>query len=114
MSALADRRSSDRFRVRSLCMLEGDDGLVTGRLRDISATGAFLETSHRPRLGSAALLHHPAVGVHACEVARHALDGIAVSFALGEGAVRFALSVISAEMVAEDEAPRLVGLAGGR
>jgi PilZ domain len=99
--------------VRSLCVLRGSAGVFSGRLRDISATGAFLETNHRPALGSPAMMSHPLAGEHGCSIVRHALDGVGLSFDLGENSVRFALTVISAEMADGAEAEGLSAVRGG-
>ena len=67
-------------------------------LREISATGAFLETNARPPLGSAVELHHPEAGAIDAVVRSLADDGIAIGFACGEYSVAFALAAIAADM----------------
>ncbi|WP_146193628.1 hypothetical protein [Sphingosinicella humi] len=49
-------------------------------LRDVSATGAFLETNARPPLGAGVELQHPEAGAIAGTVCSVADDGIAIGF----------------------------------
>ena len=67
-------------------------------LREISATGAFLETSARPRLGARVELRHPEAGNIEAWVEAIADDGIALAFPGTERAVAFALAAIAADM----------------
>ncbi len=67
-------------------------------LREISATGAFLETNARPPLGSAVELHHPQAGAIDPIVRSLADDGITLGFACGEQSVAFAMAAIAADM----------------
>jgi len=67
-------------------------------LRDISGTGAFLETNARPPLGADVELHHPEAGAIAGVVRSLAPDGIGISFDCGEFSVAFALAAITADM----------------
>jgi hypothetical protein len=67
-------------------------------LREISATGAFLETNARPALGSAVELHHPEAGAIDAVVRSLADDGIALTFACCEASVAFALAAIASDM----------------
>ena len=55
------RRSSEMaspWRRRRMCVLISDHP-APAALREVSATGAFIETNVRPELGSAVELHHP-------------------------------------------------------
>ena len=71
---------------------------VPAALREVSATGAFLETNARPPIGSDIELHHPEAGAIAGIVQSVAGDGIRVSFDCGEHSVAFALAAITADM----------------
>ena len=95
---LSERRGGDRHRSQRLCLVIVEGRPETARLRNISATGAFVETNARPRLGHVVQLRHPEAGAIDAEVVRHARDGVALAFTLGEPAVTFALSAISADM----------------
>lgn len=108
-----NRRTRERIRSRSLCVLAWESDLASGRVRDISGAGAFIETNHRPPLGTIIEMRHPLAGAALCEVVRHGLDGIAVSFTLGESAVRFALSVVASAMTEGAPAPLSAQSAGG-
>lgn len=67
-------------------------------LRDISASGAFLETNARPVLGADVELHHPEAGAIAATVRSVSNDGIALLFECDEHSVAFALAAITADM----------------
>jgi hypothetical protein len=67
-------------------------------LREISATGAFVETNARPPLGSAVELHHPEAGAIEAIVRSLADDGISLSFACSEQSMAFAMAAIAADM----------------
>ena len=88
---------ASRWRRRRMCVLIADHP-APAALRDISATGAFLETNARPPLGSAVELHHPEAGAIDAIVRSLADDGIAVGFDCGEASVAFALAAIAADM----------------
>ena len=88
---------ASRWRRRRMCVL------VAGRpapaaLREISATGAFLETDLRPRIGTRVELRHPEAGTIAGRVRTIATDGIAIDFSCSESSVAFALAAIAADM----------------
>ena len=88
---------ASRWRRRRMCVLIAD--LPTpAALREVSATGAFLETNARPPLGAGVELHHPEAGAIAATVRAFADDGIAVGFDCGEQSVAFALAAITADM----------------
>ncbi|HEY0447190.1 MAG TPA: PilZ domain-containing protein [Allosphingosinicella sp.] len=88
---------ASRWRRRRMCVLIADLP-VPAALRDISATGAFLETNARPKLGAAVELHHPEAGTIAGTVRSLADDGIAIGFDCSEQSVAFALAAITADM----------------
>ena len=80
-----------------MCVLICDAPAPAG-LREISATGAFLETNARPALGTPIELHHPEAGAIAGVVQAIAGDGIAISFICSEHSVAFALAAITSDM----------------
>ena len=85
------------WRRRRMCMLVGG-GAAPAALREISATGAFLETKVRPELGEQVELRHPEAGTITGRVRAVAEDGIIIAFASGERSVAFALAAIAADM----------------
>jgi hypothetical protein len=88
---------ASRWRRRRMCVLIADHPSPAA-LRDISATGAFLETNARPALGSAVELHHPEAGAIDAIVRSLADDGISLGFDCGEASMAFALAAIAADM----------------
>jgi hypothetical protein len=80
-----------------MCVLIGDSPSPAA-LREISATGAFLETNARPSLGAGVELHHPEAGSIAGIVQSLAGDGIRIGFECGEQSVSFALAAITSDM----------------
>ena len=80
-----------------MCVLIGDRP-APAALRDVSATGAFLETNARPALGRTVELHHPEAGAIAGIVRSLSNDGVAIGFDCGERSVAFALAAIAADM----------------
>jgi hypothetical protein len=88
---------ASRWRRRRMCVLIGDRP-APAALRDVSATGAFLETNARPALGRAVELHHPEAGAIEAIVRSVSPDGIGLSFTCGERSVAFALAAIAADM----------------
>ncbi len=86
-----------RWRRRRMCVLIADTPAPAG-LREVSATGAFLETNARPSIGTIVELHHPEAGAIAGTVQAIAADGIKVAFRCGEKSVAFALAAITSDM----------------
>ena len=80
-----------------MCVLIADFP-APAALRDVSATGAFLETRVRPKLGDGVELHHPEAGAIAGTVCSIARDGIRIGFDCSEQSVAFALAAITADM----------------
>lgn len=80
-----------------MCVLIADMP-VPAALRDVSATGAFLETNARPALGTQIELHHPEAGAIEGVVQAFSGDGIRIGFQCGEHSVAFALAAITADM----------------
>lgn len=97
----ANRRIAPRYWANGQCIIRTSDGPVAGRLRDISAAGAFIETLHGIAVDTAVSLEHPAAGRVDARVARQTDDGISLSFALSDSTVTFALKVIAAEISAQ-------------
>ena len=98
-TASLDHRTNmaSRWRRRVMCVLIADHP-APAALREVSASGAFLETNARPPLGASVELHHPEAGAIAGEVRGLARDGIAIAFTYGERSVAFALAAIAADM----------------
>jgi hypothetical protein len=88
---------ASRWRRRRMCVLIADQPFPAA-LREISATGAFLETNLRPALGEGVELHHPEAGTIGATVRSLAPDGIAIGFDVGEQSVAFALAAITSDM----------------
>lgn len=88
---------ASRWRRRQMCVLIGDFP-APAALRDVSATGAFLETNSRPSLGAGIELHHPDAGIIVGTVEAISVDGISMAFECGEQSVAFALAAITADM----------------
>jgi hypothetical protein len=93
------------WRRRRMCVLVFGTP-APAALREISATGAFLETRVRPRIGVTIELRHPEAGTIEAEVRAVADDGIAIAFTFCERSVAFALAAIAADMSRPDQAPR--------
>ena len=87
-----------RWRRRRMCVLIAGDMPVPAALREISATGAFLETNSRPRLGTDIELHHPEAGAILGIVQAVAGDGVRIVFDCSEQSVAFALAAITSDM----------------
>ena len=81
-----------------LCVLAAGPVHSPGRLRSLSACGAFLETTGRPPMGAQAALVHPQVGAIPCTVAAHSCEGVALQFRLSEESSAFALAVTAHDM----------------
>jgi hypothetical protein len=90
-------RMASRWRRRRMCLLVAAEP-APAALREISATGAFLETNARPPLGARVELHHPEAGAIAGEVQALARDGIRLVFTCCEASVAYALAAIAADM----------------
>lgn len=88
---------ASRWRRRTMCVLIADLPCPAA-IRDLSATGAFIETNARPELGRAVELHHPEAGAIAGTVRSLDADGISINFECGEQSVAFALAAITADM----------------
>jgi hypothetical protein len=71
---------------------------VPAALRDVSATGAYLETNARPPLGTEVELHHPEAGAISGIVRAVSTGGVQIAFRCCEQSVAFALAAITADM----------------
>jgi hypothetical protein len=80
-----------------MCVLI-DERPAPAALRDVSATGAFVETNARPALGRRVELHHPDAGAIFGTVRAVGADGVSIGFECGERSVGFALAAIAADM----------------
>jgi len=98
-----NRRSAPRYWARSSCILHTPGGPLNGRLRDISAAGAFLEMRRGPNPGTTIRLEHPVAGSLPGTVTRRTEDGISLAFIQGDDTVTFALQVISSEITGARE-----------
>ena len=88
---------ASRWRRRRMCVLVAEQP-APAALREICATGAFLETNARPALASSVELHHPDAGAIAASVQSHASEGIRITFPCSERSMAFALAAIVADM----------------
>ena len=88
---------ASRWRRRRMCVLIAG-AQVPAALREVTASGAFLETNARPAVGVRVELRHPEAGSIAGEVRSLAPDGIAIAFPAAEASVAFALAAIAADM----------------
>lgn len=80
-----------------MCVLIADCP-APAALREISGTGAFLETNARPKIGASVELHHPEAGAIAGTVCSIAGDGIGIGFDCGERSIAFAFAAITSDM----------------
>ena len=88
---------ASRWRRRRMCVLIADHP-APAALRQVSATGAYVETNVRPTVGNKVELHHPDAGAIDAVVRAVAEDGIELSFDCGERSVAFAMAAIAADM----------------
>jgi hypothetical protein len=98
ITAFPCRGVPPRFRGASLCVIVTESGETPARIRNISATGAFVETSARLGLDQIVRLRHPEAGEIPARVAGVAAGGAALAFTLGDPAATFALSAMAADM----------------
>lgn len=85
------------WRRRRMCLLVHDRA-IPAVLRQISGTGAYLETNDRPPLGSEVELHHPEAGKIEGIVRSVSGGGVQLAFHCSEKSVAFALAAITADM----------------
>jgi hypothetical protein len=94
---LEGRVMASRWRRRRMCVLIADHP-APAALRDICATGAFIETTLRPPLGSRVELRHPEAGAIEARVSTVTEGGVGLTFARCEESVAFALAAVAADM----------------
>jgi len=82
---------------RPLCLLLADRPMPAA-LREVSATGAWIETPARPAYGAQVRLHHADAGTISGHVIGHDKEGLHILIDPGEKATSFALAVIAADM----------------
>ena len=88
---------ASRWRRRRMCVLIHQFP-APAALREVSATGAFVETNVRPEIGDKVELHHPEAGAISGLVHSLSRDGIGIGFDYGVRSVAFALAAIAADM----------------
>ncbi|MEO0501637.1 MAG: hypothetical protein AAF205_13995 [Pseudomonadota bacterium] len=86
---------------RGACLIISEDTHAPGRLRDLSATGAFVETTSRPGYDCKVALVHPVVGAIIADVSAHARDGIALSFKPTEESAAFVYAATADDLTAD-------------
>lgn len=89
---------ASRWRRRQVCELLAAGEAQSVALRDVSGTGATLDTNLPPALGSKVELRHPHAGSIFARVSEIGESGIRVSFDGREAAIAFALGAIAADM----------------
>lgn len=86
------------WRRRRVCELRVDGTSQMVALRDISGSGARLDTPQPPQLGTQVELHHPHAGSITARVSEIGEGEIRLSFDRHERAIAFALAAIAADM----------------
>jgi hypothetical protein len=94
---LDGRAMASRWRRRRMCVIVAE-GAAPAALREICATGAFVETSIRPTVGSRVELRHPDAGAIGARVTAVTEAGLALAFSFGDESVAFALAAVAADM----------------
>jgi hypothetical protein len=95
-------RMASRWRRRSRCVLMSGERPIAAELRDISGSGAWLDTPTPPELGAIVELQHPEAGSIRARVVSVRLSGVQLSFDGDERAVAFALGAIVSDMTQAD------------
>lgn len=93
-----ERRERPRYSVSSGCLFDVAGESHGGVLVEVSASGAFVETSHRLPLGTLVVLTHETGGRICGSVVRLTPEGFGMAFDLGEPSVTFALRTIAGSM----------------
>jgi hypothetical protein len=86
------------WRRRRPCLIIIDGAARQAALRDISGSGARLDLTDPPAIGTPVALRHPEAGEIAAQVAGHRADGVLLAFDGSEAAVAFALAAILSDM----------------
>lgn len=102
-SSLRETGMASPWRRRRMCVLVADRA-APAALREVSATGAFLETNARPPIGAEVELRHPDAGAIAGRVRWCCDDGITIAFIFSERSVAFALAATATDMCRPAEA----------
>jgi len=89
---------ASRWRRRRVCELLSDGKAQSVALRDISGSGARLDTYAPPPLGSRVELRHPDAGAILGHVSEIGEGQIRISFDPRETSIAFALAAIAADM----------------
>jgi len=92
---------ASRWRRRRVCTLVVDGRGHKVALRDISGTGARIDTDLDLLLGRSVELHHPDMGAIVGSVSEIREGGASLRFDGNEAAVAFALGAIAADMTIE-------------
>jgi hypothetical protein len=82
---------------RPLCLLLADRPMPAA-LREVSSTGAWVETPARPAHGAHVWLRHADAGTISGHVIGHDKEGLHIVIDPGEKATAFALAVIASDM----------------
>jgi PilZ domain len=93
-----NRRYAERRPSFSPCWILHGEQILTAKVSNISASGAYLETVHIIPLGETIVLRHPSAGQIEAHVVRHGAEGIGVAFHLSEASVGFTLRAVTADM----------------
>lgn len=89
------------WRRRQICELDAGGQIQLVALREISGSGARLDSSLPPVLGAQVELRHPHAGVIEGRVSEIGDGQIRVSFDRQERAIAFALGAIAADMTCD-------------
>jgi len=89
---------ASRWRRRQVCTLLVDNRSTSVALRDISGSGACLDTAEPLPIGTLVELRHPHAGSIYATVSGLVAGGVKVSFDRQEAAIAFALGAIAADM----------------
>lgn len=95
-------RMASPWRRRSRCVLIVGAQPVPAELRDISGTGARLDTLAAIDLGTVVELQHPEAGSLPARISGATQRGVLLSFTGDERAVAFALAAIVTDMTQAD------------
>lgn len=89
---------ASRWRRRRVCELRAGGACQMVALRDISGSGARLDTGNPPPLGTQVELIHPDAGSISGRVTELSQRDIRISFDVSECTIAFALNAIAADM----------------
>lgn len=89
---------ASRWRRRRVCELRAGGTFQMVALRDISGSGARLDTGNPPPLGTQVELVHPDAGSISGRVTEISQRDIRISFDVSERTIAFALNAIATDM----------------